>query len=662
MKNLNLFFFLATGVVLLAGCKKEEEVIPQNPSSDVMVKFSPNISVSSWGASDAIGVFMVESGSTAVADAAVNKKYGVEAAGASGVFSPAAPVRNNAIYFPSGSSSVNFIAYAPYRQDVTTLSFPVDVSGQNSPAVMDLLYAATVEGYSSATADPVPLRFAHQLTKLTLNVTAGEGIASSSLADLSAVIKGMNTAATFNLANGTLGDAGTTADITFYPVAAGQQYAAVVLPQTVAAGAVSIEFTAASTGFQTQWEVPAGAFAQNKEYRYAIVLRQNGVSVTVTTHDWEFGNTDLPFITLISPADGSTIDANDDADSFQFSWTPCEDATGYTLKISSSPEFPEGSATVGYTADADGHYDLTAEDFDALLEQMGVASGEPTASPLYWTVTPEPAGNILTQVYLFHAVRKSEFPFITLVSPVDGSTINANDGADSFPFSWTLCEEAASYTLKISSSPEFPEGTTVSTTVTDDHYDLAAADFDTLLEQMMGVAPGEQTTSPLYWTVIPDPAGNILTQIYSFHAVRKSVPVELDKSDWMVTVSTVYNNGFGEYMLDGDPTTSWYANGPATSWNSWAEIDMQEVKTITSIQIDCDYRIKNADFFAVEDKENGWGSPIAIQRKESNTGRFNWDIELETPITARYLRLTLNDSYWMGFHIIYDIYVRGYEQ
>jgi hypothetical protein len=181
----------------------------------------------------------------------------------------------------------------------------------------------------------------------------------------------------------------------------------------------------------------------------------------------------------------------------------------------------------------------------------------------------------------------------------------------------------------------------------------------------MGLQPDKLNSIPFYWTVLPNPAPEYYTaQVDSFYAIRKGAGVaELVKIDWAATVSSVMSGDDygGEKMLDGDPATYWYANGPTTAWVSWAEIDMQTVKMITSIRIDCDFRIKNAALYAVEDNTEGYGTAIATISK-SNTGRFDWDIELSSPIFARYLRLTLNDSYWYGYHIIYDIYVKGYSK
>jgi hypothetical protein len=668
MKNRNLFFALAAGVLLLTGCRKEGE----KDSPEVLVKFSSTIqaaqsrpSGTAWNAGDAIGVFMVKSGSVTVAEEALNKKYTVGNAGETGFFVPASPVDNNAVHYPSDGSPVDFIAYAPYRQDVAALSCPVDVSGQSSPAAIDLLYATTAEGYSRATADPALLRFAHQLARLELNITAGEGVSASSLADLSVVIKGMNTAATFNLADGTLSNAGTVADVVLRTVSAGQIYDAVVLPQTLAAGAVGIEFIAASGGYREYWEVPAGVFAKNTEYRYDIVLGRSGISsVTCSIRDWELSSTDHPSIPLISPDDGVLLDLSD-AGELSFAWTAVAGVSDYWLALSLSPDMssPQEIPATG------NPFALSVDDLNVVFADLGL-TGAVNNTPVYWTVRPASSGTQAEkEVRYINVVRA---PVIELGSPANATLINANGvigGARSF--TWTPGNDPSltGYTLKISTSDQFPDdASTLSFSIPDadaDHYDLPDAVCDGLLASL-NVEPASRTAAPLYWTVEPAGTNSIRAQVRSFDALRKGA--ELVKTSW-TAVSTVGNDASNPYtnLIDGDPDTYWYP--AAAVWNGWVVLDMQDEKTITYIDLYMSHHIKNLTIGASNDGTlNSFNWPgtnpeciLGTISRPQDYSTAHFSIVPPVPVRARYLYIRMNDSWQYGYLQLRELSVKGSE-
>ncbi|MDR1666086.1 MAG: fimbrillin family protein [Bacteroidales bacterium] len=664
MKNRNLFFFLATGFFLLSGCKEEAQVAP---SEDVTVKFNPNISVSktkasgaSWDAGDAIGVFMVEQGSTTVADAANNKKYGVESAGTSGVFSPAAPADDNVIYYPNDGSSVDFIAYYPYQASITALStFPVDVSNQSSPAAIDLLYAATTTGYSKSHTGTVPLAFSHQLSKLTLNVTAGTGVNSSDLANLSIAIQGLNTAATFHLADGTLSGAGAVANITPFTVTAGATYAALVIPQTIASGTVSIEFSIAAITYSKTWNMPSGVIEKGVEYRYDVVLSSSGADVTGTINDWQTGNTNHPAIPLTAPADATAINL-EESTGLSFAWTAVPQISDYLLELSLSSNMASPQ-TIAATANP---FSVSVAELDAAIEALGLTGTITTATPVYWCIRPASPGIQPTKTV--RSLSVTRVPVIVLGSPADAATINAGTFmGSSYSFTWTPVNDPSvtGYTLKISISDQFPnDPTTQSFAVTGnttDHYDLDDATCDALLLGL-GVDPARQTAAPLYWTVEAEGVTGILTQVRSFHAIRKGV--QLAKSGWGVTVSGTYS-GTPEGMLDNDETTFWYSNGPSNNWLADVLIDMTAVKTISSIRIACWHNIKYGWMYASETLQGSWPGDApeigTIVRETTNWLEFYWDIPLALPMNARYLYIYLNDSHGNGYHGINEVTVYG---
>lgn len=124
-----------------------------------------------WVDDDRIGLFMLPEGKGSLSDAypgAMNKQYHItnNATGA------LAPVDNVQLLFPKGEE-VSFIAYYPFEEGQTTTITP-DFSYQNNPDALDILYAKATG--IAPTKRPVALEFDHLLSRITLNITAGNGI------------------------------------------------------------------------------------------------------------------------------------------------------------------------------------------------------------------------------------------------------------------------------------------------------------------------------------------------------------------------------------------------------------------------------------------------------------------------------------------------------
>jgi hypothetical protein len=238
-----------------------------------------------WVQDDAIGVFMVDKGGTNVLEGAINKLYKASASN-----NTLTPAESNTIYYPTDDTDVDFIAYYPYKGSINSLgTYSVDVATQANPANIDLLYAKTTGGYKKSSQSNVSLAFKHQLTKLILNVIAPTD-PSSSLSEMTVVINGLNTKANFNLATGALETSNTPATITPLTIMAGK-YEAIILPETIAANQVTVEFTInpSTTPEIFVWKVDAGTFAPETVYTYNVSLVRTGVSVSGTINQWTGG-------------------------------------------------------------------------------------------------------------------------------------------------------------------------------------------------------------------------------------------------------------------------------------------------------------------------------------------------------------------------------------
>jgi hypothetical protein len=287
-------------VAMAMSCSKKDSPAPLPDDEAVAVQFSSNIGNlsplirpaavgSSWENSDAIGVFMVNHGTTNVRGDATNRKY-VTAAG-NGTF--AADGAGNTIYYPVNGDKVDFITYYPYQSSITTLgNYPVNVATQTTPAAIDLLYATannSGSGYDKSNASAVALTFDHKLSKLTLNTSVAAGsteIIAADLLTMTVTIAGMNTQASFNLAAGTLGAGSSKANITPKTVTAGAKYEAILLPENFTGVTVTFSISAGNGAGNYVWNVPNGTFEAGKDHVNAITFTDSGISVTGTINDW----------------------------------------------------------------------------------------------------------------------------------------------------------------------------------------------------------------------------------------------------------------------------------------------------------------------------------------------------------------------------------------
>ncbi|MCC8036258.1 MAG: SUMF1/EgtB/PvdO family nonheme iron enzyme, partial [Rikenellaceae bacterium] len=270
----------------------------------------------SWAAGDAVGMFMVSTtGSlpggilTVGGTTADNRLYNVNPGTGS-----LTPDDGDKLYYLQ-SGSVDFIAYYPYTATIGTgpgeitpdYIYNLTVADQTDDAAqnaLDVLYAKTIGAVKSKTA--VNLQFGHVLSKVTLNLTAGDGIADTDIAAMARTeveFKGMPVTASLDLNDGWL-TAGTDLMQTFSPVKAGTPsstadatFTALVIPQTGTNTGRTVVFTVAGVAEPLTWTIPdTDAFEAGQHYTY---------QVTVTRHGITFGNQTITPWTPNDNDDGS---------------------------------------------------------------------------------------------------------------------------------------------------------------------------------------------------------------------------------------------------------------------------------------------------------------------------------------------------------------------
>lgn len=300
MKKMNVKMIgMAALTLALAACNSDENP-PAGNDDRVAIQVSSGIQTrahdAQWDENDAIGIFMLQTGTTTV-DNYVNSSYTTE--GGDGAFSPAA---YQTVYLPTDGSKRDFIAYYPYQSGMSGNTYTIDLTQQDPQKNIDLMASTTEqkEGVSKTTgidkSDPtVKFHFLHKLSKVYMTIKTGNGFKgnNSELEGMTVALTGQQTAGTYDVLNGgavsvTTGD---TKEITLLTAANGQSAEAIVMPSENYTG---MQFVFSVVGHNdyvwTLSESQAKKFEEGKKYVYNIIINKTGLEVSATIEDWTPGN------------------------------------------------------------------------------------------------------------------------------------------------------------------------------------------------------------------------------------------------------------------------------------------------------------------------------------------------------------------------------------
>lgn len=281
MKLNNLFYVGALSALALTGCKSNDDNSEWLGSDGIMFTsyiegLTSRASGSAWDDGDKVGIFM-----TAGAEEFENREYTASAAGA---LTPA----GSALKWPEGVETADFLAYYPYTASLNGKTYAVDVTNQDDPKAIDLLYSNNATGVANGNA--VNLAFKHQLSQIVITVGKDETIASTS--GLAITISGMNTKANFDLTDGSLTATDSKANIAMNVNEEGTLAEAIILPTADLNGA-TMTFTLGSMTFEWPITVQGGqGFEASTKYTYTATLSTvNGQPVVsmgnATIDPWE---------------------------------------------------------------------------------------------------------------------------------------------------------------------------------------------------------------------------------------------------------------------------------------------------------------------------------------------------------------------------------------
>lgn len=282
---------LALTAILFASCSSDDNDTPE--VNDGRVKFSSGINTATtkvggdkgdqWDSGDAIGIYMVGHTDQQIKENAENINYNAQMTGPATSFSSTTP-----IYYPvDASQKVDFIAYHPFNALVNNYEYPVNLSDQTNQSKIDLMIAQTTTGYDKTNTSAINLGFNHQLAKVIIKVSAGDGV--DNLVGLSVTIKGMNTTAKSDIFNyGIFSDEGNIGGITPYNQPSTYNYEAILLPVALDAFHI-VEFSLGGNIYKwVMQDNSANINILNKgnQYTFDVTLMKNKVSVAGSITPW----------------------------------------------------------------------------------------------------------------------------------------------------------------------------------------------------------------------------------------------------------------------------------------------------------------------------------------------------------------------------------------
>lgn len=201
------------------------------------------------------------------------------------------------MYWPAGKSA-SIYAYAPYNSEWTNglseaKSFTVqrDQSTDDAYLASDLLYGTPASNPVAATESAVPVKFAHKLAKIKVNIKSDnpEELRGATLS----LVNVCNTV-TIDLSTGELGTATGSAEITAANYASDATEfgcAAVIAPQTLASATPFINIVKADGSAVTCKLSAPMTLASGKVYTFTVTLGEvTKVEADSELDDWEEGD------------------------------------------------------------------------------------------------------------------------------------------------------------------------------------------------------------------------------------------------------------------------------------------------------------------------------------------------------------------------------------
>lgn len=176
-----------------------------------------------------------------------------------------------------------------------SFSVQADQSTDAGYKASDLMTGAPSPNPATRTTNAVTIKFTHRLSKININLTAGEGFTSGDLSSARVSIINTLPTVTFAADGSALGKAsGNAQEIT---VCSGTGGSAIIVPQKVNSGKGFIKVTVGGGSYVYKFTSDV-TFEGGKAYTYNITVNKTGLSVKSEIGAWTAGGTSSGDATL----------------------------------------------------------------------------------------------------------------------------------------------------------------------------------------------------------------------------------------------------------------------------------------------------------------------------------------------------------------------------
>jgi len=225
--------------------------------------------------------------------------------GSSGVmtFRDTGDTTNNPQYWPTSGNGVNIYAWYPAGKvsnvtDTGSLIFDVQTnqSSDDNYQASDLMFGLPTSNPVARTTVAVPLTFKHLLSKVTVKLTAGDGMTTAKLDGAVVTIPSVNTRCTITAAGRKTGalssTTSTSATITLGTTTSSSHNCyAVVPPQAMTNKVITIKLADSNGSTNYTYKISNTTFAGGSEYIYNMQVTATSLVVTSSVTAWTAGGT-----------------------------------------------------------------------------------------------------------------------------------------------------------------------------------------------------------------------------------------------------------------------------------------------------------------------------------------------------------------------------------
>ena len=288
-------FILAAVAMTMVACNNDENSYSPAPS-DGLIHLTASVKTSD-GTTRASAAGELQNAAFVAGKTIFVEAYetGEATAYASGTYTTGdAGALTGELHYPANNHAIDLCAYYPgdISSSSTAFSVQTDQSADAGYQASDLMYATKLTNKgSNATHNLV---FNHALTKVVVNIVAGEGVTSENITGTPGVtaVKLNNTKpdAQLAIANGVItasqASSGSAADINI--TGTGASNVGIIVPQQVAAGAF---ITVTYNSIDYVYSLPeAKTFEGGKVYTYTLTLGAKAITLTATSiNEWTAG-------------------------------------------------------------------------------------------------------------------------------------------------------------------------------------------------------------------------------------------------------------------------------------------------------------------------------------------------------------------------------------